>query len=280
MKPFSIIKEHEATYGKGILNNTFTRFIGPADSIFNMLVRSIGQRKEKRDDDILHFIIYDKNPAHLEMFKYLLAWDGRVETNKEYDYSDLLNYIEQGKIKFGLQLAPFVLRYMKSSPLDKTIRYDYDNFTESWNSFKKHKFTFLHIDLIEENEKFIDYIDKLPLLRKKLSQFVKIDINPSDYDAKKYQDSIDNILHNLWIKNIKNYPSIVQLATANNLNEEDYKNVISKYLRILDLTRADIPNDLQQFWIDNQERLQLTGKYLPDNSNLSSGDHVYFLFAS
>ena len=36
----------------------------------------------------------------------------------------------------------------------------------------------------------------------------------------------------------------------------------------LDLTRADIPNDLQQFWIDNQERLQLTGKYLPDNSNL------------
>jgi hypothetical protein len=53
-----------------------------------------------------------------------------------------------------------------------------------------------------------------------------------------------------------------------NLNEEDYKNVISKYLRILDLTRADIPNDLQQFWIDNQERLQLTGKYLPDNSNL------------
>ena len=222
MKPFSIIKEHEATYGKGILNNTFTRFIGPADSIFNMIVRSIGQRKEKRAGEQLHFVIYDKNPAHLEMFKYLLAWDGRVETNKEYDYSDLLNYIEQGKIKFGLQLAPFVLRYMKSSPLDKTIRYDYDNFTESWNSFKKHKFTFLHIDLIEENEKFIDYIDKLPLLRKKLSQFVKIDINPHDYDAKKYQDSIDNILHNLWIKNIKNYPSIVQLATANNLNEEDY----------------------------------------------------------
>lgn len=222
MKPFSIIKEHEATYGKGILNNTFTRFIGPADSIFNMIVRSIGQRKEKRTGEQLHFVIYDKNPAHLEMFKYLLEWDGKVETNQEYDYTGLLNYIQQGQNKFGLECAPFVLRYKKSSPLDKTIRYDYDNFTEAWNSFKKHKFTFLHIDIIEENERFIDYIDKLPLLRKKLSQFVKIDINPQDYEAKKYQDSIDNILHNLWIKNIKNYPSVVQIATSDNLNEEDY----------------------------------------------------------
>lgn len=222
MKPFSIIKEHEATYGKGILNNTFTRFIGPADTIFNMIVRSIGQRKEKRMGEQLHFVIYDKNPAHLEMFKYLLAWDGKVETNQEYDYTNLLNYIQQGQQKFGIECAPFVLRYKKNSPLDKTIRYDYDNFTEAWNSFKNHKFTFLHIDIIEDNERFIDYIDKLPLLRKKLSQFVKIDINPKDYEAKKYQDSIDNILHNLWIKNIKNYPSVVQIATADNLNEEDY----------------------------------------------------------
>jgi hypothetical protein len=53
-----------------------------------------------------------------------------------------------------------------------------------------------------------------------------------------------------------------------NLKEEEYNNLISKYLRILDLTRADIPEDLQQFWIDNQDRLQLTGKYLPDNSRL------------
>ena len=66
---------------------------------------------------------------------------------------------------------------------------------------------------------------------------------------------------------LNDYHKLISFLKTN-LNEEDYKNVISKYLRILDLTRADIPNDLQQFWIDNQERLQLTGKYLPDNSNL------------
>lgn len=222
MKPFSIIKEHEASHGKGVLNNTFTRFIGPADSIFNMLVRSIGQRKENRDDEPLHFIIYDKNPTHIEMFKYLLAWDGNVETNQEYDYSGLLNYIEQGAKQFELEIAPFVLRYKKNSPLDKTIRYDYDNFTESWNSFKNCHFTYLNIDIIENNTRFITFLDNLPHLRKKLSQFVKIDINPTDYDSAKYQDAIDNILHNLWLKNIKLYPSVTQIATADNLSEEDF----------------------------------------------------------
>lgn len=222
MKPFSIIKEHEATYGKGILNNTFTRFIGPADSIFNMMVRSIGQRKEKRTGEQLHFIIYDKNLAHIEMFKYLLAWDGKVETNQVYDYTGLSDYIQQGLTNFGLECAPFVLQYKKSSPLDKTIRYDYDNFTEAWNSFKNCKFTFLHIDIINENSKFLESLDKLTPLRKKTSQFVKVDINPSDYDHDLYRDSIDNTLHNLWLKNIKHYQSVVQIANADNSNEEDY----------------------------------------------------------
>ena len=53
-----------------------------------------------------------------------------------------------------------------------------------------------------------------------------------------------------------------------NLSEEDYNKLIDKFLRILDLTRADIPDGLQQYWIDNQDKLQLTGKYLPDNSKL------------
>ena len=53
-----------------------------------------------------------------------------------------------------------------------------------------------------------------------------------------------------------------------NLKEEEYNNLIDKYLKILDSTRADIPKDLQQYWIKNQDRLQLTGKYLPDNSEL------------
>ena len=50
----------------------------------------------------------------------------------------------------------------------------------------------------------------------------------------------------------------------------DFENIIDRYLKILDSTRADIPENLQQYWIDNQDRLGLKGKFLPDNSNLIS----------
>ena len=53
------------------------------------------------------------------------------------------------------------------------------------------------------------------------------------------------------------------------LSSKDKQQVLDTYMKILDSTRADIPEDLQQYWIDNQERLGLKGKYLPDNSNLS-----------
>lgn len=40
------------------------------------------------------------------------------------------------------------------------------------------------------------------------------------------------------------------------------------YLKILDSTRCDVPYPLHQYWKDNQERLGLTGKFLPDDSKL------------
>lgn len=52
------------------------------------------------------------------------------------------------------------------------------------------------------------------------------------------------------------------------LSTEDLHKVYDIYLRTLDSTRCDIPEDLQQYWIDNQERLKLTGKFLPEESNL------------
>jgi len=53
------------------------------------------------------------------------------------------------------------------------------------------------------------------------------------------------------------------------LSKEDYNTTIDSYLKILDSTRADIPIDLQKYWIQNQTRLGLTGKFLPDNSSLT-----------
>jgi len=56
---------------------------------------------------------------------------------------------------------------------------------------------------------------------------------------------------------------IRKYISAEKLNE-----IYDGYLKILDSTRADIPEDLQQYWIDNQQRLGLKGKFLPDSSNL------------
>lgn len=49
---------------------------------------------------------------------------------------------------------------------------------------------------------------------------------------------------------------------------EDYSGILDIYLKILDSTRADIPDDLQDEWIRRRTRLHLTGKFLPDDSAL------------
>jgi hypothetical protein len=53
-----------------------------------------------------------------------------------------------------------------------------------------------------------------------------------------------------------------------NLPESKLNSIFDRYLKILDSTRCDIPIDLQQYWIDNQDRLGLKGKLLPQDSNL------------
>jgi hypothetical protein len=48
-----------------------------------------------------------------------------------------------------------------------------------------------------------------------------------------------------------------------NLSEQELHSIYDIYLKILDRTRADIPEHLQDYWIKNQQRLGLKGTYLP-----------------
>jgi hypothetical protein len=48
----------------------------------------------------------------------------------------------------------------------------------------------------------------------------------------------------------------------------DYDTMINIYFKILDSTRADIPDDLQDEWRARKDKLGLTGKFLPDTSAL------------
>lgn len=72
---------------------------------------------------------------------------------------------------------------------------------------------------------------------------------------------------NLNKKILANYFEL-QKFLQSNLSAEELNMIYDKYLCILDKTRCDIPEDLQKYWIENQEKLGLTGKFLPNNSNL------------
>jgi hypothetical protein len=78
-----------------------------------------------------------------------------------------------------------------------------------------------------------------------------------------------NKLYNIHLdkETVGDYHTLIDVLKRD-LSEEDLHAVFDTYLRILDSTRADIPDDLQKYWIDNQERLKLKGKFLPDDSNL------------
>ena len=52
------------------------------------------------------------------------------------------------------------------------------------------------------------------------------------------------------------------------MKPDQYRRLIDTYLKILDSTRADIPDDLRYEWQQRRDRLGLTGKFLPETSKL------------
>lgn len=73
---------------------------------------------------------------------------------------------------------------------------------------------------------------------------------------------------NIDRKTLSNYNKL-QEYLRDHLSEKDLDGVYDIYLKTLDSTRCDIPEDLQEYWVKNQDRLGLKGKFLPDDSNLT-----------
>lgn len=65
----------------------------------------------------------------------------------------------------------------------------------------------------------------------------------------------------------ENYYYLHNLLKAN-MTADQYDHLTNVYFKILDSTRADIPDDLQSLWIQKQSKLALTGKFLPEISKL------------
>lgn len=52
------------------------------------------------------------------------------------------------------------------------------------------------------------------------------------------------------------------------LDKTTLQELYRAYLKVLDSTRCDIPEDMENIWLDNQEKWGLTGKFLPPSSKL------------
>ena len=68
-------------------------------------------------------------------------------------------------------------------------------------------------------------------------------------------------------KTLQNYHKLQEFLEKH-LSEKDLHGVWDIYLKTLDSTRCNIPEDLQQYWVENQERLGLKGKFLPEDSKI------------
>ena len=68
---------------------------------------------------------------------------------------------------------------------------------------------------------------------------------------------------------VEDYYKLHKLLKAK-MKPDDYSRLLDIYFKILDSTRADIPDDLQDEWLTRKDRLGLTGKFLPDTSALKA----------
>ena len=77
---------------------------------------------------------------------------------------------------------------------------------------------------------------------------------------KLYNISLDESILNNYFK--------LQDYLKNNLSKTELEGIYNIYLKTLDSTRCDIPEDLQEYWINHKDILNLKGKFLPETSKL------------
>lgn len=228
MKPYKIFSQHIIDKKKGAVNDSFIRFIAPADSIFSIFIRSFAFRHHSSRENENHydFIIYDKNLAHIEMFKYMLDWT--ADSDFELDNFRTLNkYIQQGLEKFKLSGSVDTNSFNRLVGTTTSTAGGFEgsqDFKKNWDKFRTSKFTFINIDVIKENLNFLYTFNRLPLIQKgNYRQFIKFDFNKKDYHINKYTEAVNNILHATWMQSVGHgTQTLVELADDDNVSYEDF----------------------------------------------------------
>lgn len=181
-------------------------------------------------------------------------------------FSDTI-YCDLKKVTNGNLFAYFPQFDDKGNQLDKGVQIDWMVGNMTWLEFSYYS------DIYKGN---IKGLHRTQLI---LSMFNYLGysfnhINGVSYDGTIVAETPQEAIHLLS----ENYHFTPLLATINDyfqlikvVNEQPDEvrdGIIGIYLRILDKTRCDIPEDLQVTWLERQAELGLTGKFLPEDSNL------------
>lgn len=216
-KKYKIISSETVEKGKGILDNTCIRYVGHASSIFDLFHRAYSDRHttDLTEDfyEKYHFVIYDNNYTNLEMFKGILKWDGEFDKDNRYDSTKFHAHLDV----FKQSLKVSTQEFNWNQTMGKTARHNFADFKKCWDHFRTRKFKFIKLDILKETDKFIEILDGFWSLGK-FKQFLKLDLNYSP----EYKEAMNDILHNLWLKNIKEYQSILEMSDEQNNTVEDY----------------------------------------------------------
>lgn len=154
--------------------------------------------------------------------------------------------------------------------LDKTVQIDINVGDPKWLRFSYHSSTY------KGNVKGLHRTQLLVALFAHKDRIFKhaqgvINKDTREVEAKTPEETLELINRLYGIKldqnTLDDYFKLIEYFKKN-LANDDLNGIYDRYLKILDSTRADIPEDLQKYWIENKDRLGLKGKFLPDDSKL------------
>jgi hypothetical protein len=74
---------------------------------------------------------------------------------------------------------------------------------------------------------------------------------------------------NITAEDAENYYTLFD-ALSQQMSPDQFSQLLNIYFKILDSTRADIPDNIQDQWLARKDELGLTGKFLPDDSKLKA----------
>lgn len=233
---YNIITDDLLKNRRGKCDNTYSRFIVSADSVFRLFLRSyIYRTPEQLDSSEFEFIVVDSSQAHIDMFKECLTWDGDPYTFKS------LTKDNAKRLRINMDL-------IHQSDLVNLIKY-FKDFKYYWDHYRRQKFAYYHLDRIIDSESFLKILRSFHYGEKKRNQYIYWGEDFKDYARETFDQSLNNVLHYTWLKSFNETRTLIEIKS---LNLEDLS---GKIYAKLNPTFCILPWNHIQYKPDGQAKL-------------------------